>query len=385
VHRGVEVSEELRAAFHIDQLWFSAPGGIGTYVWELWGALDELEGVETVPFRTRWKHAPARMRLTADPIATVGLPPRAAYAGWSVIRRPRLPRSLDGCGVVHATNPATIPPVRDRQALVVTVHDLAFEEQPEALPGTWLQLYRRGLSIARDEAARVLVPSSYVAGLVRSRGIGVDRIRVTPLAGASPPMPAPTLAPEAVVERLGVPAPYILTVGTFEPRKNQARLVRAYRRAVAEQGLPHALVLAGHPGWMADDLDAAIAEDGPGRILRIEAAGDHELDALYRAADAFAYVSTSEGFGMPVLEAMAKGVAVVASSTTSIPEVAGDAAVLVDPTDEGAITDALGRVVTDPDLADDLRRRGLRRAAGFTWARTAADTLAAYTEATELR
>jgi alpha-1,3-rhamnosyl/mannosyltransferase len=177
----------------------------------------------------------------------------------------------------------------------------------------------------------------------------------------------------------------VLSVGTFEPRKNLARLVRAYRRAVAEQGLPHTLVLAGHPGWRTDDLDAAIAAGGPGRIERILSVGDGALDALYRAADAFAYVSMSEGFGMPVLEAMGRGTPVIASSTTSIPEVAGDAAVLVDPLDEPAIADALLRVLTDEPLARDLRTRGFERAARFTWDRTATATLQAYRLARECR
>ena len=130
----------------------------------------------------------------------------------------------------------------------------------------------------------------------------------------------------------------MLSVGTFEPRKNQARLVRAYRRAIEATDLPHALVLAGHPGWRTDDLDAALAaRRARGAWCGSRAPGTTRLDALYRAAVVAAYVSLGEGFGMPVLEAMARGTPVVASSTTSIPEVAGDAAVLVDPTDEAAI------------------------------------------------
>ena len=176
-----------------------------------------------------------------------------------------------------------------------------------------------------------------------------------------------------------------MSVGTFEPRKNQARLVRAYRRAVTDARLPHALVLAGHPGWRTDELDAALAEDGPGRIVRLEGLGDLEIDALYRAADAAAYVSLSEGFGMPVLEAMSRGTPVVASSTTSIPEVAGDAALLVDPTDDAAIAKALTSVLTDATVADDLRRRGYDRAGRFTWGATARATLDAYRQAVEAR
>ena len=375
----------IAVAFHIDQLWFSAPGGIGTYVSQLWHALDRLDDVEVVPFRTKWTNDAPSMPVGAATPVVARLPAKAAFTGWSLARRPKLPDALDRCAVVHATNPATIPPVRDGQTLVVTVHDLAFEDEPDAFPATWLRLYRRGLDIARKEAAEILVPSEHVAERVRASGTDAARVLVTPLAGRPVGFPAPTLAAEEVVRRLGVESPYVLSVGTFEPRKNQARLVRAYRRAVTEAALPHTLVLAGHPGWRTDELDAVLAEGGPGTVLRLEGLGDMEIDALYRAASAAAYVSTSEGFGMPVLEAMARGAPGIASSTTSIPEVAGDAAILVDPTDEAAITEALVRVLTDEALAADLRRRGLDRAGRFTWEATARATLDAYQQVLEAR
>jgi glycosyltransferase involved in cell wall biosynthesis len=371
----------LAVAFHVDQLWFSAPGGIGTYVWELSGALASLPEIEMIEFHTRWDHDAPRHRLGSH--IEVPWPSKVAFAGWSSIRHPKLPHDLDRAAIVHATNPATIPPVRDHQRLVVTIHDLAFEDQPEAFPAMWRRMYQRGLSIARDDADAIIVPSAYVASRLHDAGVEAARVSVTPLSGRPTQLPAPTLAPEAVVANLGITAPYVLSVGTFEPRKNQATLVRAYRKAVAAGDLPHALVLAGHPGWRTDDLDRAIAEDGPGSVVRIESAGDHELDALYRAAAVTAYVSLREGFGMPVLEAMARRSPVVASSTTSIPEVAGDAALLVDPADEDAIATALRRVLTDDALAADLRSRGPQQAARFTWARTAADTLRVYQLVTE--
>ena len=369
----------LEIAFHIDQLWFSSPGGIGTYVWELGSTLMGRDDIRLRTVRTRWRDDPQRAWFQdPDDALVMPYPARLAFAGWAVLRRPRLPRALATARVVHAPNPATIPPAAPGQSLVVTIHDLAFEHEPQAFPDRWLRLYRRGLSIARDEAAAVLVPSSFVAGELAGRGFAADRVHVVPLAGRPAPVPAPTLAAEAVVEGLGVPTPYVVSVGTLEPRKNLARLVRAYRDAVRSASLSHALVLAGHPGWRTRDLDVAIAEDGPGTVVRIERATDLELDALYRAADAVAYVSLSEGFGMPLLEAMSRGTPVVLSSTTSMPEVAGDAAVLVDPTDPAAIADALVSVLTDPALADDLRRRGLARAAMFGWDRTSDGTVDVY-------
>jgi len=169
-------------------------------------------------------------------------------------------------------------------------------------------------------------------------------------------------------------------VGTQEPRKNLVRLLRAYRQVAPDT--PHALVLAGAEGWNNEELRVELDRPGAGTIVRTGHVSDEDLDALYRGADAFAYLSLYEGFGLPVVEALARGVPSVVSNTSSLPEVVGDAAILVDPEDVGEIADALARVLTDPDVADDLRRGGRERAAGFTWAATARATLDAYRRAT---
>jgi alpha-1,3-rhamnosyl/mannosyltransferase len=166
----------------------------------------------------------------------------------------------------------------------------------------------------------------------------------------------------------------VVSVGTLEPRKNLARLVRAYRRA----GVPHALVLAGPDGWRSEEMERELATRGPGVVVRTGGLEPADLDAVYRGADALAYPSLYEGFGLPVVEAMARGVPVVTSNGSSLPEVAGDAAVLVDPEDEASLTDALARVLGDPELRADLGRRGREQAARFSWAATARATLAAY-------
>jgi glycosyltransferase involved in cell wall biosynthesis len=146
--------------------------------------------------------------------------------------------------------------------------------------------------------------------------------------------------------------------------------------------VPHTLVFAGAEGWGNDDLRLELDRPGAGTIVRTGHVSDRDLDALYRGADAFAYLSLYEGFGLPVVEALARGVPSVVSATSSLPEVVGDAAVLVDPEDVGEIADALARVLTDREVAEDLRRRGRERAAGFTWKTTARATLDAYRRAT---
>jgi glycosyltransferase involved in cell wall biosynthesis len=167
-------------------------------------------------------------------------------------------------------------------------------------------------------------------------------------------------------------------VGTLEPRKNVVRLVRAYRRAMAASALPHALVLAGPLGWQAQPLHRELALGGPGQVVLTGRTSPEELDVLYRGAAVLAYPSLYEGFGLPVLEAMARGVPVIASTASSLPELAGDAALAVEPKSVSALAGALERVLTDPREGRRLVAAGRKRAREFSWERTARGTLAAY-------
>ena len=377
----------MKVAFHVDQLWFKAPGGIGTYVEQLWPRIGQE--VEVLPFYARWRRG-STMNSTTNrgdgPSLGVELlwGIRVLYLAWDYLRRPALPRALADADVVHATNHAAIPPVRNGQSLVVTVHDLTFERYPELFPKRWLRLYRRGLRVAIDEAAALIVPSESVRSELEAAGARPASVRVVPLGpGTSVRLwvPDDALAQQERewIRDLGIERPYVLAVGTIEPRKNLVRLVRAFRQ-LAGEGFPHSLVLVGPEGWNAGELRAEIERGGPGRIVLTGALDGPDLAVAYADADAVAYVSLYEGFGLPVLEAMSMGTPVVASNVSSLPEVASDAALLVDPTDETAIADALRRVLTDRTLADDLRRRGRERAAEFSWDRTARATLDVYRE-----
>ncbi|MEP6759033.1 MAG: glycosyltransferase family 1 protein [Actinomycetota bacterium] len=357
----------MKVAFHTDQLWFSAPGGIGTYVRELARALRAMNGgPELATFQVGAGDG------TADEVVTGTI--RSVYPRWDLTGRPALPFASD---VVHATNHAAIPPAARGAGLVVTVHDLAFDVCPEAFPPMWRWLYRAGVRAAARRADLILVPSLATADDLEDRhGVGPERIRVTPLAAS---LPTTSLDVDEVLGRLGIARPYVLCPATLEPRKNQVRLIRAYRQTVPD--VPHTLVLTGPQGWGADAIVAEIARTGPGTIVRTGLLAPEDLDAVLRGADAVAYVSTYEGFGLPVIEAMQRGVPVLGSTTAAVAETAGDAALLVNPVDVAAIAEGLARVLTDRMVHDDLMEKGRSRAAGYSWEATAHATLDAYRDA----
>jgi glycosyltransferase involved in cell wall biosynthesis len=367
-------------AFHVDQLWFPAPGGIGTYVRNLVPALARREpSLELKLFHARFgPDAPQPERwIRGFWMEELDASIRSLYPRWDVLGRPPLPASLRSADVVHATNHAAVPPAAPGQRLVVTVHDLAFEHFPELFPRRWRVLYRLGLRAAVKRADAIVTPSRSTAEDVVSRTrVDPARLHVVPLASA---LEAGTLEPAEVLTRLKIRPPYVLFAGTLEPRKNLVRLVRAYRR-VAATGLPHALVLAGPMGWHHESLMREIALPGPGEVVLTGLLAEDDLDALYRGASAFAYPSLYEGFGLPVIEAMARGVPTVASTTSSVPEVSGDAALGVDPRSVREISAAIQRILTDPGLAGQLSEAGRTRAERFTWDETAAGTLRVYEE-----
>jgi len=362
-------------AFQADQLFFSAPGGIGTYVRELVPAMAAAEpSLDVRLFHARFAGGRPEPWMAAFPMETLPHPISRLYPAWNTVGRPRLPASLSGLDVLHAPSCAGLPPAGPGQRLVVTVHDLAFRLFPRLFPASWRNLYRLGLRRAVRRADAIITVSRNTAeDLVQETRVDPARVHVIPLAAWLPASEQPI---EPVLERLRVSGPYVLFVGTLEPRKNLVRLVRAYRRA-AGTGLPHSLVLAGPMGWGGQSLMRELALAGPGNVILTGRADHRDLDALYRGAAAFLYPSVYEGFGLPVLEAMSRGVPTLTSNVSSLPEVAGDAALLVEPGSVRDIAEGITRVL-DPERGEALGRAGLERAERFSWAETARLTLQVY-------
>ncbi len=307
-----------------------------------------------------------------------GLPTNAR-----VVAEPAADHRLD---LFHA--PAHRLPSRRLDRLVFTLHDLTFLSHPHLHTLSNRLDTLAAVSRAAAAGADFIAVSGWTRDEALARlGVAGERLTVVPWA------PGPAFKPlddpargQRHAARFGVDRPYLLSVGSMEPRKNLVALVDAF--VALPDGLRdrHALVLVGGEGWrnlaIRERLERARSTC---RVLCLGAVRQATLVALYNGARALAYPSLAEGFGLPVVEAMACGCPVVTSSSSALPEAAGGAALLVDPGDPAALRQALERVLADEALRADLRARGLARAAALSWRRTAEQTLAVYRRAVATR
>ncbi len=273
-----------------------------------------------------------------------------------------------------------LPPVA-RAVKVLTIHDLSFLRVPECADPR-LRWYLGQVVPRSVRRADFLLADSESTrrDLVELLGVPPERVQV--IYGGVDAMFAPVEDAEALRrarEKYARGRPFILAVGTLEPRKNYPTLIRAFARARQAARLPHALVIVGRKGWVYEPIFAAVDDLGlHDEVIFPGFVPDEELPALYNGADVLVTPSFYEGFGLPALEAMACGTPVIVSDVSSLPEVVGEAGVRIDPRDEAGLAEAIVRVVGDSALRAGLREAGLRRAREFTWDRAARELLGVY-------
>jgi glycosyltransferase involved in cell wall biosynthesis len=350
---------------------FSSPAaGVRRYVNALVPALRALNApLDLVLLGGSPRDLPAGF----EPIAEPRHPP--TNVGWTLVGLPLAARRAR-VQLLHA--PAYTAPVGLRTPVVVTIHDVSYERHPEWYPYRRDRLRRAFYRASARSAAQVVTDSAFSAAEIHAAyGIPLDRIAVVPLGV----VPRFAVGEPASSE---MPAPFVLHVGDLHPRRHLPVVLDSVLALRSRGGATAALrlVLAGVDRGLGAQLQARAAAAGaPDALVSLGVVSDARLDALYRDAAALVYPSLYEGFGLPVLEAMARGTPVVAMRAASLPEVLGDAGVLLDPDDAAGWTASLDAIIGQPDRRAAMAEAGRTRAATFTWERTARETYEVYLRA----
>ena len=330
-----------------------------------WSSMDDF-ALESVRRDTGLRVLPTGRTLT--PIA------------WTMLNSPKIESMLPPVNLVHAVSLGY--PVATNKPFIVTVHDLGPLTHPEffSAKGSWIM--KQSLKQATSKADAIICVSeatadeldSYTGGAVSPR-VSVIREGVSPFF-----LGVPDQNKQKLVEDLGMPdVPFILSAGAISPRKNVVRMIRALARL--QDKIPHHLVLAGGEGWSTSEVHSEVAGSTVAdRVHLIGRVSDDVLRALFSSASVYLHPSLYEGFGLTLLEAMAQGCPVITSNVSSLTEVAGDAAILVDPTSVTKIGDAIEAICTDERLSSDLRSRGAERIKSFSWSNCAKEVAEVYRE-----
>ena len=358
--------------------------GAGNYIVNLIQALARVDSANDLVVFTKPFHAPLFQSLERVRVEHITLPMRTLRIAWEQMLLPQLIRQhkLDVFHSPHYTMPFAAP-----CATIVTFHDMTFFLYPQAHLLYKRSFFRMIIPIsARRARAVIAISESTRQDILRWTKISPTKVFGVPYGIGSNFRPEKNPAVlDALRRKYNLPTEFLLYVGNLEPRKNLPTLLQAFARLV-KQGLPHDLVLAGSRGWKDNQVFATCKELGLSqRVCFIGFVPQSELPALYSACSAFVYPSIYEGFGLPVLEAMACGALVVTSNVSSMPEVAGDAGILIDPHNVDNLMKALHQVLTDKELRATLPSKAIARASLFSWERAAKETLAVYERAVQLR
>lgn len=365
----VSTSPPLRVALTLEQCWHRVPGGTAVAALGMAASLKERDDVDVTGVAAAHRHpAPDAWRPPIE-VKHLPLPRPALYESWHRLRRPPVERATGPVDLIHATTMAMPPRTAP---VVITVHDLAFVHEPAHFTARGMRFFTRGLDLALEEADLVVCPSEATRRDCVAAGFDERRLRVIPLGVEGTRATDEEI--DAVRRRHKLDRPYILWTGTIEPRKNLPRLLDAFRSLDTDR----VLALAGPKGWN-EDL-AKLAQGLEERVRPLGFVPHRDLGPLYAGADLFCFPSLLEGFGFPVLEAMAQGTPVVTSKGTSTEELAGNAGVLVDPRDVASIAAGMRSLLEDAAAAKEIADAGALRAAGFTWSKTAESLADAYRE-----
>ncbi len=353
--------------------------GIARYTVELTRAMAKLDPSLEIVLLNPYSESqhPWYREFPTHPLPHLKLLPLTATVGNLELHRAATRLKLD---ILH--DPCGIAPFlapRGRYRRVTTIHDTLPAVYPKTQPLLTRIVFSTLVARAGKTSDAVLTVSRTSANdLCRHYGFPPSRVHVTP----NGVHPARKLSPEALASslgRLGASRPYFLYVGALHPRKNIRRVIEAFQ-SLRRRHSDAALVIAGPPSWGAHHELAAVLRSAGGEsgVVFTDFLSDDDLNALYQGAHALVFPSLYEGFGLPVLEAMSFGAPVITSNVSALPEVAGDAALLVDPTSVEVISEAMARTIEDGSLHAELKRKGLARSAEFSWEKTADGTLDVY-------
>ena len=357
--------------------------GIGNYVRRLVDALLAQDTVNSYTLLTSGRPTRERPFPQADNVRgrSIYIPDRYLNIIWYRWRLPLYTTYFSGQVDIYHGPDFALPPTGKTLRKVVTVHDLAFLEHPEYAVPSLASTLGKVVPEAVAAADVVCTVSQEVSRtLIKHFHTPREKLTVIPN-GVSPYFRRITdpILLQSTHHKFGLKHPFVLGVGTLEPRKNHIGLIKAFYQAQKKKNGPAMLALAGGKGWLYEETMQLVEELKLTKKVRfLGRVTDLELVTLYSMADAFAFPSFAEGFGVPPLEAMACGVPVITSNTSSLPEVVGNAGLLVDPHNTGELSTAIMRILGDKQLQEDLRQKGYERVKHFTWQEAARKMLTVY-------
>ncbi len=353
--------------------------GVGNYCFYLLKHLVSMMKEESISCFSAGRGGSGLSDLGLElPHHHTAIPTRALYKLWSLFNAPKVDKMLGGVDVYHATN-FFLPAVESARR-IVTIHDLTFLVAPHLCSPKILAPFSKGIKRFAQSADAIVTYSEWTrSDMATFLDVEPEKVTVTPLAVDEGLHPIPKdEAASHIAEKYDIKTPYLLFVSTLEPRKNVPGLIRAFAKIAKD--LPHNLVLIGGLGWDCEIIFQTIEEFGLSeRVHHMGFLNPHsELAAFYSAADAFVFPSFYEGFGLPILEAMACGCPVVSSTNASLPEVAGECAVYCDAEDDSSIVNAVYKILQDETATNEMVAKGLERSKEFSWESCAKLTLDLY-------